>query len=96
MGELDGGVFAFVDSASEGTALLPFPAAGPTLCHVEGVSTPLIGARKTQGWGGGPSMDCFWPCFREESLSPRTLALKGFPESSSPSFLLAVRETEAQ
>lgn len=55
---LDGGVrlraFAFAQSASEGPALFPFPAAGPTLCHVEGVSTPLIGAGKTQGWGGEP------------------------------------------
>lgn len=54
MGELDQGVFAFVDSASEGTGLFPFPAASSTLCHIEDVSTTLIHAGKTQGWGGGP------------------------------------------
>lgn len=31
-----------------------------------------------------------------ESLDPRTLALKGSPESSNPSLLLADGETEAQ
>ena len=34
--------------------------------------------------------------FSGESLDPRTLALKGSPESSNPSFLLADGETEAQ
>lgn len=40
---------AFVESVSEGPALFPFPAVGPPLCHIEGVSTPLIGTGKTQG-----------------------------------------------
>lgn len=45
---LDGGAFAFLESASERTALFPIPAANPKLCHGEGVSTPTIGAGRTK------------------------------------------------